>query len=86
MDANFVLKNLMELLGKNPPFIGQENCPLQSFRGAPEQSPKWLRTVLWSKYIGTAQPGAEPGVTPDLENCKNTHTKNAISLASELRF
>jgi hypothetical protein len=57
-------------LGKKPPFIGQENCPLQSFWAAPEQSPEWLWTILWSKYIGTAQPGAEPGVTPDLENCK----------------
>jgi hypothetical protein len=86
MEVKFVLKNSREPLGKKPPFIGQENCPLQSFWGAPEQSPEWLRTTLRSKYIGTAQPGAEPGVTPDLENCKNTHTKNEITFASELRF
>jgi hypothetical protein len=80
MEANFVLKSLGEPLGKKPPFIGQENFPLQSSRGAPEQIPEWLRTILQNKYIGTAQPGAEPRVTPDLENCKNTHTKNMISL------
>ena len=81
-----MLKNSRELLRKKPPFIGQENYPLQSFRGAPEQSPEQLRIVLQSKYIGTAQPGAEPVAAPDLENCKNTHTKNAITFASELHF
>jgi hypothetical protein len=86
MEANFVLKNIGEPLGKKPPFIGQENCSLHSFQGTPEQSPEWLRTILRSEYIGTAQPRAEPGVTLDLENCKNTHTKNAITFASELRF
>jgi hypothetical protein len=86
MEVNFVLKNVGERLGKKPPFIGQENCLLQSCRGALEQSLEWLRTVLLSEYIATAQPGAEPGVTLDLENSKNTHTNNVISFASELCF
>jgi hypothetical protein len=73
-------------LGKKPPFIGQENCPLQSFWGTPEQSPKWLWTILQSEYIATTQPGAEPRVTLDLENSKNTHTENVISFASELHL
>jgi hypothetical protein len=90
MEVNFELKNIREPLGKKPPFIGQENCPLQSFPGAPEKSPKWLQTVLWSEYNTTTQPGAEPGATldftPDMQNSKNTHTKNVTTFVFELRL
>jgi hypothetical protein len=90
MEVNFELKNIREPLGKKPPFIGQENCTLQSFRRAPEKIPEWLQTVLRSEYNTTIQPGAEPGATldftPDLQSSKNTHTKNVTTFASELRL
>jgi hypothetical protein len=86
MEVNFMLKKLREPLGKKPPFIGQENCSLQSFWDALEQSPEWLRIILWSEYIATAQHRAELGATLDFQNRKNTQTKNVISFPSELRF
>jgi hypothetical protein len=86
MEVNFELSNHRKPLGKKAPFIGQENCPLQSFWGAPEQSQEWLQTILQTEYNVTAQPGETPDFTPDLQNNKNSYTKNAISFASKLRF
>jgi hypothetical protein len=65
MEVNFVAKSLGKSLGKKAPFIGQENCLLQSFRGASELSLELLWTVLRTEYSTTAQSGAEPGAILD---------------------